>query len=133
MKEKNEVIYTQSFPRFADTYRFNPVTKQPEVDGRLDIVQFVQDNYVDSFSQLLNKTIDEIEDDNQSFVRVRDLDDLIDISNYIDEYKTVNNIPLETSFEDILKKVQQQNENKEIEKESEKEKEIKQEVQSQNV
>lgn len=134
MKEKNERIYTQSFPRFTDTYRFNPVSKQPEVDGQLDIVQLVQDNYVDSFSKLLNNTIDELDYDSQGYVRIRDLDDLIEISDYIEEYKLNNNIPVETSFEDVLKKVQQQTEN--IKKESvedEKEKEIKQEVQPQNV
>lgn len=124
MKEKNERVYSQSFPRFTDTYRFNPVSKQPEVDGQLDIVQFVQDNYVDSFSKLLNKTIDEVEDDNQEFIHLRGLDDLIEISNYIDSYKESNNIPLETSFEDILKDLQKKN-NKESEKDFEKEKEVK--------
>lgn len=125
--------YTQSFPRFADTYRFNPVTKQPEIDGQLDIVQLVQDNYVDSFSKLLNNTIDEFDYDSQDYVRIRDLDDLIEISNYIDEYKLNNNIALETSFEDVLNQLQQQqqqqdNEKKEIVKENEKKEEIKQEI-----
>lgn len=135
MKEKNERNYTQSFPRLVDTYRFNPVSKQPEVDGQLDIVQLVQDNYVDSFSKILNNSIDELEYDSQGFVRIRGLDDLIEISDFIDEYKINNNIPADMSFEDVLKKAQQQlqeqNENKELK--NEKKEEIKQEVQSQNV
>lgn len=144
MNEKNEKLYTQSFPRFADTYCFNPVTKQPEVDGQLDIVQLVQDNYVDSFSKLLNNTIDEFDYDSQGYVRIRDLDDLIEISDYIDEYKLNNNIPVEKSFEDVLNQLKQQqlnqlqqqkqqqqdkdNKKKEIVKENEKKEEIKQEI-----
>lgn len=129
MKEKNEKLYTQSFPRFIDTYRFNTLKREPEVDGQLDIVQFVQDNYVDSFSRLLNKTIDEVVDDNKPFVHVRDLDDLIEMSDRIYEYKETYGIDQSVSFEDLIKVVEQkQKESEEMNKENEKEKEIEQEV-----
>lgn len=129
MKEKNEKNYTQSFPRFVDTYRFNSLKRQPEVDGQLDIVQFVQDNYIDSFSKLLNKTIDEIQEDNKPFVHVRDLDDLIEMSDRLYDYKETHGIDHNTSFEDLIKILEQKQ--KELEKENienEKKKETEQEV-----
>lgn len=129
MKEKNEKIYTQSFPRFVDTYRFNTLKREPEVDGQLDIVQFVQDNYVDSFSRLLNKTIDEVEDDNKPFVHVRDLDDLIEMSDRLYDYKETYGINQDVSFEDLIKIVEQKQKEQNLEvAENEKKEETKQEV-----
>lgn len=126
MKNEKEKYYTQSFPRFVDTYRFNALKQQPEVDGQLDIVQFVQDNYVDSFSRLLNKTIDEVEADNKPFIHVRDLDDLIEMSERLCEYKDTYGIEQNTSFEDLIRIVEQkQKENKEVKNE---EKETQQEI-----
>lgn len=128
--EKEKYQYTQSFPRLVDTYRFNTLKRQPEVDGQLDIVQFVQDNYVDSFSKLLNNTIDELENENKPFIRVKDLDDLIEMSDRLYEYKETYGIDSNTSFEDLIKFLEEKQKNEEKEKENEKEKETQQEIQS---
>lgn len=131
--EKEKYQYTQSFPRFVDTYRFNTLKRQPEVDGQLDIVQFVQDNYVDSFSKLLNNTIDELENENKPYIHVRDLDDLIEISDRLYDYKETYGIDSNTSFEDLIKILEEKQKNQEKEIENEKKEETQQEVQSQNV
>lgn len=131
--EKEKYQYSQSFPRFVDTYRFNTLKHQPEVDGQLDIVQFVQDNYVDSFSKLLNNTINELENENKPFIHVKDLDDLIEMSDRLYEYKEIYGIDQNASFEDLIKILEEKQKNQEKEIENEEEKKAQQEVQPQNV